>query len=220
MATYRKPLKDINGNFIIPAMTGDQTEWIQTGDIADGAVTKDKIDLASLNPFVITNDTATDTYFVAERTDTGTSVSFGVGAGGINHGIWSMPLNKWMIYSDGTYVYVNGIRVDDYRIKQYLFTVFGGTEVAARANLNTPQYCEVGRYYCSSASAGSLMQNNPSGSAFTMEVRASWDTRVEFSGTWCYKTRIMYALTGVWYQVVHTDANGGPSYGAWRQLHN
>lgn len=47
MATYRKPLKDINGNFIIPAMTGDQTEWIQTGDIADGAVTSDKIDFTT-----------------------------------------------------------------------------------------------------------------------------------------------------------------------------
>lgn len=44
MATYRKPLKDINGDFIIPAMTGDQTGWVQTGDIADGAVTSGKID--------------------------------------------------------------------------------------------------------------------------------------------------------------------------------
>ena len=43
MATYRKPLKDIDGNFIIPAMTGDQTGWIQTGDIADNAVTAPKI---------------------------------------------------------------------------------------------------------------------------------------------------------------------------------
>ena len=43
MATYRKPLKDIDGNFIIPAMTGDQTEWVQTGDIADGAITPAKL---------------------------------------------------------------------------------------------------------------------------------------------------------------------------------
>lgn len=47
MATYRKPLKDIDGNFIIPAMTGDQTEWVQTGDIADGAVTAGKIDFST-----------------------------------------------------------------------------------------------------------------------------------------------------------------------------
>lgn len=44
MATYRKRLKDKDGNTIIPAMAGDQTEWIQTGDIADEAVTSDKID--------------------------------------------------------------------------------------------------------------------------------------------------------------------------------
>lgn len=33
MATYRKPLKDINGNFIIPAMTGDQTGWVKPADL-------------------------------------------------------------------------------------------------------------------------------------------------------------------------------------------
>ena len=44
----------------------------------------------------------TDTFFRANRLDTSTSVGFGIGAAGINHGIWSTPLNKWMIYSDGT----------------------------------------------------------------------------------------------------------------------
>lgn len=48
MATYRKPLKDIDGNFIIPAMTGDQTGWVQNGDLADGAVTADKIDFTTM----------------------------------------------------------------------------------------------------------------------------------------------------------------------------
>ena len=47
MATYRRLLKDGDGNTIIPAMTGDQTEWIQTNDIADEAVTSDKIDFTT-----------------------------------------------------------------------------------------------------------------------------------------------------------------------------
>lgn len=50
MATYRRQLKDENGNNIVPVMSGDQTEWIQTGDIADEAVTADKIDFTTSWP--------------------------------------------------------------------------------------------------------------------------------------------------------------------------
>ena len=42
----------------------------------------------------------TDTYYAAERTDTGIRVQFGVGQGGYNHGIWSDLLDAWMINSD------------------------------------------------------------------------------------------------------------------------
>lgn len=41
-----------------------------------------------------------DTYYSAKRTDTGTQVSFGVGAGGENHGIWSEVLKNWIIYAN------------------------------------------------------------------------------------------------------------------------
>lgn len=41
-----------------------------------------------------------DTGFDAIRTDTGVSTFFGVGAGGVNHGIWSRKNNHWMIYED------------------------------------------------------------------------------------------------------------------------
>lgn len=43
MATYRKRLRNRNGDFIIPALNGDETGWIQTGDVADGAITGAKI---------------------------------------------------------------------------------------------------------------------------------------------------------------------------------
>lgn len=43
MATYRKPLIDNNGDHIIPAMTGDQTKWVKTGDLDDESVTIAKI---------------------------------------------------------------------------------------------------------------------------------------------------------------------------------
>lgn len=50
-----------------------------------------------------------NTYYRAKRTDTNTQVSFGIGAGGINHGVYSNKLGKWLIYGDASSVYVNGI---------------------------------------------------------------------------------------------------------------
>ena len=49
-----------------------------------------------------------DTYFYAKRTDTGTEIGMGVGSGGINHGLYSLTLKKWMIYGDASNVYLNG----------------------------------------------------------------------------------------------------------------
>lgn len=44
----------------------------------------------------------------AKRTDKNVEVWLGVGSSGTNHGVFSVPLNKWLIYSDGTNVYLNG----------------------------------------------------------------------------------------------------------------
>lgn len=60
--------------------------------------------------FVTTeNNTAqTATGFRARRTDTDVTVELQVGTGGINHGLYSRKLNKWMIYGDDTSVHLNG----------------------------------------------------------------------------------------------------------------
>lgn len=66
-----------------------------------------------INPGAFDGSPAQDTGFWAERTDTGptvgshTSCFFGIGAGGINHGIWSTNMNKWMIYSNGFQTYID-----------------------------------------------------------------------------------------------------------------
>lgn len=62
-----------------------------------------------------------DTYYHCERTDTSVSIGMGIGAGGQNHGLWSGPLNAWLIYCDGSTkeIYINGkipLRIND-RIK-------------------------------------------------------------------------------------------------------
>lgn len=49
-----------------------------------------------------------DTGYFSKRTDTGTEVWMGVGSGGINHGVYSKALNKWMMYGDSSEVYLNG----------------------------------------------------------------------------------------------------------------
>jgi hypothetical protein len=49
-----------------------------------------------------------NTYFRAKRTDTETEVSFGIGSGGTNHGVFSQKLNKWLVYGDDTSVYLQG----------------------------------------------------------------------------------------------------------------
>ena len=54
------------------------------------------------------NKSSGDTFYHAYRTDTGTGVSFGVGSGGVNHGIYSRLLDKWMMYGDASNVYLNG----------------------------------------------------------------------------------------------------------------
>lgn len=47
-------------------------------------------------------------FYRAIRTDKGTEVAFGVGDGGLNHGIWSGKLNRWIVYADESSIYLNG----------------------------------------------------------------------------------------------------------------
>lgn len=50
----------------------------------------------------------TDASVRVKRTDTGVGIMFGVGTGGINHGVYSDKLRKWLIYGDASSVHVNG----------------------------------------------------------------------------------------------------------------
>lgn len=60
-------------------------------------------------PTVKRSTANTDSFFTAQRTDTGTTVSFGVGSVGVNHGVYSNKLGKWLIYGDASTVYVDNI---------------------------------------------------------------------------------------------------------------
>lgn len=58
------------------------------------------------SPYIWRSNESKDTYYVAERPDTGTKIGFGVGSGGANHGIWSYVISKWIVHCNGTDVYV------------------------------------------------------------------------------------------------------------------
>lgn len=47
-------------------------------------------------------------FYKAIRTDKGTEVAFGVGDGGLNHGVWSGKLNRWIVYANESSIYLNG----------------------------------------------------------------------------------------------------------------
>lgn len=49
-----------------------------------------------------------DVMYSAKRTDTSTEVRLGVGTSGINHGVYSVPLNKWLVYGDDKCCWLNG----------------------------------------------------------------------------------------------------------------
>lgn len=56
---------------------------------------------------LITNTENEGGYFRV-ATPSGAKVRFGIGEGGINHGIWSDVLSRWLIHSDGTDTIVGG----------------------------------------------------------------------------------------------------------------
>lgn len=56
---------------------------------------------------LITNTENEGGYFRVS-TPSGAKVRFGIGEGGINHGIWSDVLSRWLIHSDGTDTIVGG----------------------------------------------------------------------------------------------------------------
>lgn len=47
-------------------------------------------------------------FYRAIRTDKGTEVAFGIGDGGLNHGVWSGKLNRWIVYANESSIYLNG----------------------------------------------------------------------------------------------------------------
>lgn len=52
-----------------------------------------------------------DVMLSTSRTDKGVTCRFGVGSGGVNHGVFSVKQNRWLIHGDASNVYIGGTKV-------------------------------------------------------------------------------------------------------------
>ena len=86
---------DWNGNVEASASVG------ATGSITSGDMC-----------YVTHGKANTDAMTKTTRTDTGRSVSFGVGAGGTNAGVYDNNKSKWLLYANNDNTYLNGACVD------------------------------------------------------------------------------------------------------------
>ena len=51
---------------------------------------------------ILNNKSSTNTFVHTKRNDTGYGISFGIGSGGVNRGLYDENLDKWIIYADST----------------------------------------------------------------------------------------------------------------------
>lgn len=121
-----------------------------------------------------------DTGLQATRTDTGVSAFFGVGSGGVNHGIYSYKLGKWLIYGDGSNIYCNGTATN---VTGTVAIDHGGTgattAAAARTNLGVPSKTS---QLTNDSKYTTLLEVYPVGSIY-MSVNSTSPATL-FGGTW------------------------------------
>lgn len=120
------------------------------GGTLTGQVTSN---VASAQAFLVSHGTASkDCGFRATRTDTDVSLFFGVGSGGVNHGVYSTKLGKWLIYGTDSSVICNGTATNVTGTVAIGHGGTGGTTAAAaRTNLGIA---------CTSLYSGTLTGTN------------------------------------------------------------
>ena len=95
----------------------------------------------SLTGQVYMSQSSGDTYYYARRSDSGTGVKFGVGSGGVNHGVYSEVLDKWMVYADASNVYLNGNATTATKAAQLTTArTINGTSFNGTANITTANW--------------------------------------------------------------------------------
>lgn len=98
----------------------------------------------------------TDCGISIKRTDTSVQCFVGVGTGGVNHGIYSNKLGKWLIYGNGTDVICNGTATN---VTGTVAIGHGGTGATTAAAARTNLGITCTSLYNGSLSSGSITFN-------------------------------------------------------------
>ena len=75
--------------------------------ICFGGVAKEEgfeVDFGAMR--LVQSDVNSNTYYHAKNANSGRRIAFGIGNGGTNAGIWDYDRNAWLMYSDGTTLYI------------------------------------------------------------------------------------------------------------------
>lgn len=102
---------DYRNNYTFEARAQDDLQLAYGKYITSGAVTVNakpvfdwgKIDFNFNVPVTVHNG---DVGYTHVHSTSGNGISFGVGAGGVNRGIWDKQYSKWLAYTDGTNTYI------------------------------------------------------------------------------------------------------------------
>lgn len=87
------------------------------GKVSEAGGNEKKLEIAlptefNQDTYIRNNKANTNTGFYTKRTDSNTEVWMGVGAGGINHGLYSTSLDKWLVHSDKEHVFFDNVMWD------------------------------------------------------------------------------------------------------------
>lgn len=98
----------------------------------------------------------TDCGISMKRTDSEVQMFVGVGTGGVNHGVYSNKLGKWLIYGNGTDVICNGTATN---VTGTVTVAHGGTGATTAAAARTNLGITCTSLYNGSLSSGSITFN-------------------------------------------------------------
>ena len=155
---------------------------------------------------LISNSTANQkSTIVCEKTDTNKQIEFGVGAGGVNRGIFDEGQQKWLFYTDDTNTYINSSGTTYIDGKNATTLLDDSGWVNCTTSQGTWNFCQVrkiGKVVHLRAFASSL--GRPNGAVFTIP-----------SGYRPSQQEVFYASAGfsTGYTIVRTYINTDGSVG-------
>lgn len=139
--------------------------------------------------------------FKAQRTDTGANVFAGIGTGGVNHGLYSGTLNKWIIYADASQTYLKNVELTE------------NIPVLASGDCNS--LTTTGKYYIGSSGTNKpgsglngWLESKKYGTDYCHQVYTTYQghtyTRLMSAGTW-----------GSWNQIYGVDGSKSTNKVLW-----